>query len=315
MEKGFGTTEDLDHIEEQGCIQGGDPDCVSEKAMERGKAQLGTLGSGNHFVEVICYSVFVLTVTADPALELFKNPNARQAPFRPLPGPPSAAARSIRRRHAPRNPDHDVRLLRPARRHRQQSHRLLTRSPRYHKIRSLSVTVSKPLSYLSEQLASWREAGTFQRLRQLESPCEPVCRFDGREVINLASNNYLGLANHPKLVEAAIEATRKYGVGSGAVRTIAGTMTIHMELERRIAALQERRGLRGLPVRLRGQRRHGLGDSRARGPHHLRRAEPRQHHRRMPPVAGEDPRLPAQGHRPRARRSSRNWSRCPAASC
>ncbi len=100
------------------------------------------------------------------------------------------------------------------------------------------MTVSKPLSYLSEQLESWREAGTFQRLRQLESPCEPVCRFDGREVINLASNNYLGLANHPKLVEAAVEATRKYGAGSGAVRTISGTMTIHMELERRIAAFK-----------------------------------------------------------------------------
>jgi glycine C-acetyltransferase len=100
------------------------------------------------------------------------------------------------------------------------------------------VTVSNPLSYLSGQLESWRQAGTFQRLRELESPCEPVCRFDGREVINLASNNYLGLANHPKLVEATIEATRKYGAGSGAVRTIAGTMSIHMELERRIAAFK-----------------------------------------------------------------------------
>jgi glycine C-acetyltransferase len=101
------------------------------------------------------------------------------------------------------------------------------------------VTVSNPLSYLSEQLESWREAGTFQRLRVLESPCEPVCRFDGREVINLASNNYLGLANHPRLVEATIVATRKYGAGSGAVRTIAGTMSIHMELERRIAEFKK----------------------------------------------------------------------------
>jgi glycine C-acetyltransferase len=62
-----------------------------------------------------------------------------------------------------------------------------------------------------------------------------VSRFDGKEVINLASNNYLGLANHPLLVEAALAATRKYGAGSGAVRTIAGTMQIHLELERRIA--------------------------------------------------------------------------------
>jgi glycine C-acetyltransferase len=100
------------------------------------------------------------------------------------------------------------------------------------------VTVSNPLSYLSDELESWRQAGTFQRLRQLESPCDAICRFDGREVINLASNNYLGLADHPKLVEAGVEATRKYGAGSGAVRTIAGTMSIHMELERRIAAFK-----------------------------------------------------------------------------
>src|SRR5580704_865711 len=97
------------------------------------------------------------------------------------------------------------------------------------------MTTTKPLAYLSEQLDSWRNAGTYQRLRVLESPCEPVSRFDGRDVINLASNNYLGLADHPKLVEAAVEATKKFGAGSGAVRTIAGTMSIHMELERHIA--------------------------------------------------------------------------------
>ena len=56
-----------------------------------------------------------------------------------------------------------------------------------------------PLSYLSEQLEGWRKAGTYQRLRVLESACEPVATFDGKEVINLASNNYLGLADHPKL--------------------------------------------------------------------------------------------------------------------
>src|SRR6185437_894437 len=69
----------------------------------------------------------------------------------------------------------------------------------------------------------------------LEGPQEPVCRYDGHEVINLASNNYLGLANDPRLVEAAIAATRSLGVGSGAVRTIAGTMRIHMDLEEKIA--------------------------------------------------------------------------------
>ncbi len=92
-----------------------------------------------------------------------------------------------------------------------------------------------PLAYLSEQLEGWKREGTYQRLRELETACEPMCRVDGREVINLASNNYLGLANHPKLKEAAIEAIRRFGVGSGAVRTIAGTMSLHLELERRIA--------------------------------------------------------------------------------
>lgn len=97
---------------------------------------------------------------------------------------------------------------------------------------------SNPLAYLTNQLESFKQSGSYFRLRELQSACEPVSRFDGREVINLASNNYLGLANHPKLVEAAIEATRKYGVGSGAVRTISGTMALHMELERKIAAFK-----------------------------------------------------------------------------
>jgi glycine C-acetyltransferase len=92
-----------------------------------------------------------------------------------------------------------------------------------------------PLAYLGEQLADWKKTGTYQRLRILEGPSAAESKFDGKEVINLASNNYLGLTTHPKLIEAAIEATRKYGAGSGAVRTISGTMDLHMELERRIA--------------------------------------------------------------------------------
>jgi len=101
------------------------------------------------------------------------------------------------------------------------------------------MTAANPLSWLGEQLETWRNAGTYQRLRILESPCEPVSRVDGREVINLASNNYLGLANHPRLVEAARDYAARYGAGSGAVRTISGTMDIHMELERRIAAFKK----------------------------------------------------------------------------
>ncbi len=94
---------------------------------------------------------------------------------------------------------------------------------------------TNPLSYLTDQLDDLRTKGTYFHLRVLEDEQEPVCTFDGKRVINLASNNYLGLTTHPKLREAAIEATRKYGVGSGAVRTIAGTMKIHMDLEEKIA--------------------------------------------------------------------------------
>jgi len=92
-----------------------------------------------------------------------------------------------------------------------------------------------PLSYLGDQINQLKEKGTHFNLRVLNDQQEAVCTFDGKRVINLASNNYLGLTTHPKLREAALEATRKYGVGSGAVRTIAGTMRIHMELEEKIA--------------------------------------------------------------------------------
>ncbi len=91
------------------------------------------------------------------------------------------------------------------------------------------------LAHLSAQLNDLKQKGTYFHLRVLEDQQEPVCTYDGKRVINLASNNYLGLTAHPKLREAAIEAIRKYGVGSGAVRTIAGTMRIHMELEEKIA--------------------------------------------------------------------------------
>jgi glycine C-acetyltransferase len=83
-----------------------------------------------------------------------------------------------------------------------------------------------------------KQRGTFFKLRILEDEQAAICTYDGKQVINLASNNYLGLCNHPKLREAAIAATEKYGVGSGAVRTIAGTMRIHMELEEKIAAFK-----------------------------------------------------------------------------
>jgi glycine C-acetyltransferase len=91
------------------------------------------------------------------------------------------------------------------------------------------------LQYLSDELQNLREHNLYQKLRVLETEQLPVCNFDGQEVINLSSNNYLGLTTHPKLKERAVRAVEEFGVGSGAVRTIAGTMSLHMELEEKIA--------------------------------------------------------------------------------
>src|ERR1700676_2405709 len=96
-----------------------------------------------------------------------------------------------------------------------------------------------PLQYVSDQLSELRAKGTAPKLRVLEGEQKPVCVIDGREVINLASNNYLGLTTHKALRKAAIEAVRKYGAGAGAVRTIAGTMKMHMDLEEQIARFKK----------------------------------------------------------------------------
>ena len=94
---------------------------------------------------------------------------------------------------------------------------------------------SNPLSYLQDQLRELEAKGLHFRLRVLDGEQKPVARFDGKDVINLSSNNYLGLTTHKSLRRAAIDAMRKYGVGAGAVRTIAGTMDLHMALEEQIA--------------------------------------------------------------------------------
>jgi glycine C-acetyltransferase len=94
------------------------------------------------------------------------------------------------------------------------------------------------LQHLTAQLNDLNAKGTYFKLRILDDMQAPVCHYDGKQVINLASNNYLGLTAHPKLAEAATQAIKDYGVGSGAVRTIAGTMKIHMELEEKIAAFK-----------------------------------------------------------------------------
>src|SRR5579864_2366815 len=95
------------------------------------------------------------------------------------------------------------------------------------------------LRYLHDALEDLKSKHLYSRLKVLEGEQKPVAVFDGKEVINLSSNNYLGLTTHPKLRRPAIEAIRKLGVGSGAVRAIAGTMKIHMDLEEQIARFKK----------------------------------------------------------------------------
>src|SRR5262245_13282110 len=96
-----------------------------------------------------------------------------------------------------------------------------------------------PLDYLLRDLESLKQQGLYRHLRILEGEQRETATFDHHKVVNLSSNNYLGLTTHPKLRERALEATRQLGVGSGSVRSIAGTMSIHMELERRLAAFKK----------------------------------------------------------------------------
>jgi glycine C-acetyltransferase len=100
----------------------------------------------------------------------------------------------------------------------------------------MSTTVVRPqLGFIHDALEELKSKHLYNRIRVLDGEQKPVCMIDGKEVINLASNNYLGLTTHPKMRRAALDATRKYGVGTGAVRSIAGTMKIHVELEEQIA--------------------------------------------------------------------------------
>src|SRR5471032_3418032 len=96
-----------------------------------------------------------------------------------------------------------------------------------------------PLEYLSPELDALKQQGLYRHLRILEGEQSHKTTFDHKQVVNLSSNNYLGLTTHPKLRERALEAIRTLGVGSGSVRSIAGTMDIHMELERRLATFKK----------------------------------------------------------------------------
>jgi len=104
---------------------------------------------------------------------------------------------------------------------------------------SRATETKNPLGFLDDAMAQLRADGLYRSLRILEGEQKAEARFDHKDVINLSSNNYLGLTTHPKVREAALDAVRELGVGSGSVRTIAGTMDLHMELERRIAVFKK----------------------------------------------------------------------------
>jgi glycine C-acetyltransferase len=96
-----------------------------------------------------------------------------------------------------------------------------------------------PLSYLGDELESLKQQNLYRTLRVLDDEQKARTSFDHRSVVNLSSNNYLGLTTHPRLRQRALEAVQAFGVGTGSVRTIAGTMTLHMELERKLAEFKK----------------------------------------------------------------------------
>ena len=98
--------------------------------------------------------------------------------------------------------------------------------------------MSDKLQWIEDEIENLKDAGLYNRIRTLSSPQGAWLVVDGKRVLNFCSNNYLGLANHPRLVEAAQEAVEKYGVGPAAVRSIAGTMDLHIQLEKRMAAFK-----------------------------------------------------------------------------
>jgi glycine C-acetyltransferase len=98
--------------------------------------------------------------------------------------------------------------------------------------------MAKKLQWIQDELQKLKNDGLYNRIRTLSSPQGSWLVVDGKRVLNFCSNNYLGLANHPKIVQAAQDAVRKYGVGPAAVRSIAGTMDLHLELERRLASFK-----------------------------------------------------------------------------
>ena len=94
-------------------------------------------------------------------------------------------------------------------------------------------------AWIEQEIATLKEQGLFTHIRTIESPMGAWIQVDGQRVLNFCANNYLGLANHPRLVQAVKDAVERCGVGPGAVRTIAGTMSLHVDLEERLAAFKK----------------------------------------------------------------------------
>ena len=163
------------------------------------------------------------------------------------------------------------------------------------------------LTWLENELQAFKDQGLFNAIRTIGRAQGAWIVVDGRRVLNFCSNNYLGIADHPRLKAAAQQAIDKYGVGPAAVRSIAGTL----ESARRTRTAAGRvQGRRGVAVRSIGLRREPGGHraaGRQGGRHLLGSAEPRQHHRRLPPE-------PRQDHRLRAQRRGRCRGEDPGAS-
>jgi glycine C-acetyltransferase len=94
-------------------------------------------------------------------------------------------------------------------------------------------------AWIKDEIKNLKQAGLFNTIRTIDSPMDALVTIDGRRLLNFCANNYLGLANHPRIKEAAKKAIDDYGVGPGAVRTIAGTMGVHIELEKRLAEFKQ----------------------------------------------------------------------------
>src|SRR3989442_4086427 len=120
---------------------------------------------------------------------------------------------------------------------------------RHYRLTTIDYMRRDPLAFLAAELEALKQQGLYRHLRVLEDEQKAKTTFDHRQVVNLSSNNYLGLTTHPTLRERALEATRTLGVGSGSVRTIAGTMAIPMELDRGLAEFKKTEAVWGFSAR------------------------------------------------------------------